>query len=142
MLRKPERDRAAPDPLPAAGEHGDRPDSSTPLLDLGPIYFDYDRAHLRSDAQEALARHGKGLLQHSETRIVVEGHCDERGSVEYNLALGERRAHAVRDFLIAYGVDAARIETMSYGEERPAVLGADETSWSRNRRASFVRVTS
>ena len=77
-------------------------------------------------------------MSNSGARVLIEGHCDERGTNEYNLALGDRRARAAMDFLVKYGVSASRIETISYGEERPFALGHDESAWWQNRRAHFV----
>ena len=131
--------RSDPRP-PATAERPDAPEAGAEaaILRLDPIYFDYDRSDLRQDAREILSRHGAALVSQAGRRIVIEGHCDERGTVEYNLALGERRAHPVREFLIAYGVSPSRIQTISYGEERPAAGGHGESVWSRNRRAEFV----
>jgi peptidoglycan-associated lipoprotein len=106
---------------------------------LKSIYFDFDRYEIRPDQRQTLqdnARHLTGELAHF--RVVVEGHCDERGTNEYNMALGDKRANATRQYLIQLGIPAARIRTVSYGEERPADQGHNETSWSMNRRAAFV----
>jgi peptidoglycan-associated lipoprotein len=109
---------------------------------LRPIYFDFDRYDLRSDALETLASNVQSLReflrQNALLRIVVEGHCDERGTNEYNMALGDKRAHAGRDWLVNAGIAPETIRTISYGEERPAALGHDEGSWSKNRRAEFL----
>lgn len=107
----------------------------TPLKD---VFFDFDKSTLREDAKKTLNENIAWLKANPDIRIVVEGHCDERGTNEYNLALGERRAKAVRDYLVAGGIDAKRISTISYGEERPFVLGHDESAWKFNRRAHFV----
>ncbi|MBW8058719.1 MAG: peptidoglycan-associated lipoprotein Pal, partial [candidate division NC10 bacterium] len=93
---------------------------------------------LREDAKQALDANVQWLKANSEARITVEGHCDERGTNEYNVALGQRRARAVRDYLVAGGIDAKRITTISYGEERPFVQGHDESAWKWNRRGHFV----
>ena len=102
------------------------------------IYFDYDRFEIRSDARESLRRNADliGKNQGWGT-VVVEGHCDERGSEEYNLALGERRADAVRRYLVDLGVASARLRTVSFGEAKPAVVGHDESAWRYNRRSEF-----
>lgn len=102
------------------------------------VFFDFDKSVLRLDAQEALDENIQVLNINPDVRILIEGHCDERGTNEYNLALGERRARAVRDYLVAGGVDSERISTISYGEERPFVLGHDESAWKWNRRGHFV----
>ena len=98
------------------------------------VYFDTDQSTVREDGRATLTKQAAWLKQYSNYQITVEGHCDERGTREYNLALGERRATAVRQFLIAQGVPAARLKTISYGKERPEVVGSDEGSWARNRR--------
>jgi peptidoglycan-associated lipoprotein len=115
--------------------------SDTPAVALGmkDIFFDYDKSILRGDMQEDLAGDGKHLLENSGMQVLLEGHCDERGTVEYNLALGERRAQAVKSYLVQYGIEASRLSTISYGEERPFVQGHDESAWSQNRRVHFVR---
>jgi peptidoglycan-associated lipoprotein len=104
------------------------------------VFFDYDESTIRADAQESLAAKVPFLRQNASIRIRIEGHADERGSVEYNLALGMRRANAVRDYLTGFGLDASRFDVVSYGEDRPAVQGSNEAAWSQNRRAEF-RVT-
>jgi peptidoglycan-associated lipoprotein len=101
------------------------------------VYFEFNRAALTEEARMALNRNLEMLRQNPSWSIRIEGHCDERGTVEYNLALGDRRAAAVREFLIGNGVAANRVETVSYGEERPADPGHDEAAWARNRRAEF-----
>ena len=100
------------------------------------FYFDYDQSLLKADARAALMIHAEDLKS-SPRSIRLEGHADERGSREYNMALGERRANAVRDFLVLQGVDSYLIETISYGEERPAAVGSDESSWEQNRRVEL-----
>ena len=102
------------------------------------VFFDFDSAALSYDAQVTLSRQAAFLQLNPEAVVVVEGHCDERGTREYNLALGDRRASAARDFLLAKGIDAARIRTVSYGKERPAMLGSNEEAWAKNRRAATV----
>ena len=101
------------------------------------IYFDYDRADVRSDMRDEVKTNAEIFRTWPGWTITVEGHCDERGTNEYNLALGERRATSAKQALVAEGVDAARISTVSYGEERPSDPGQNETSWARNRRAEF-----
>jgi len=101
------------------------------------IHFDYDKANVRSDDMGALDQKVAILQANPELRIRVGGHCDERGSDEYNLALGNRRAQAAKQYLVSHGIDAGRIETQSWGEERPLVDGHDESAWSQNRRDEF-----
>ncbi len=105
---------------------------------LQDVFFDTDSYDLRPEAREALAENAEWLREHRSVEVLVEGHCDERNTREYNLALGERRAAAARDYLVFLGVDANRIRTISYGEERPFALGGDEEAWRLNRRAHFV----
>ena len=102
------------------------------------VYFGYDSSALSGNAQGTLLRQAGFLNANPSLTITIEGHCDERGTREYNLALGERRASAARDFLLAQGVDQARIKVISYGKERPVASGSTETSWSKNRRAATV----
>ncbi len=99
------------------------------------VYFAFDSAELSPEARATLERQADWLRHHPEVRVVVEGHADERGTREYNLALGERRANAVKNYLIALGIAPERLETISYGKERPAVLGTGEAVWRLNRRA-------
>ncbi len=109
---------------------------------LDPIYFDTDRTALRAEARETLKRYAQQIQQHPEWGVVtIEGHCDERGSEEYNLALGGRRAAAVARYLSDQGVPAARLETRTYGEARPAALGHSEAAWRQNRRAEMESET-
>jgi peptidoglycan-associated lipoprotein len=107
-------------------------------LSLTTIYFDYDKSDIRSDARNILAENAKGLTDHPTATIRIEGNCDERGTDEYNLALGQRRADAARDYLVNYGISASKLTTISYGESRPVSKGHDESSYSQNRRADFT----
>ena len=102
------------------------------------VFFDYDSYEIRADAQETLKKQAAFLQQYAQYRVTVEGHCDERGTREYNLALGERRANSVKNYLVALGVDGNRLQTISYGKERPAVEGHDEPSFAQNRRGVTV----
>ena len=102
------------------------------------VFFAYDKFDLSADARRTLERQAAWLKQYASVRLTVEGHADERGTREYNLALGERRANAAKDYLVALGVPAARLTTVSYGKERPAVLGSNEAAWSQNRRSVSV----
>jgi peptidoglycan-associated lipoprotein len=98
------------------------------------VFFAYDSFALTQQAQQTLERQAAWLRTYGDIRVTIEGHCDERGTREYNLALGDRRANAVRNFLVARGVAANRITVVSYGKERPVALGSNETAWSLNRR--------
>jgi peptidoglycan-associated lipoprotein len=102
------------------------------------IHFDFDKYDLRPDARNVLDRKVVFLNQNSSIRSQIEGHCDERGTNEYNLALGERRANAAKQYLTTAGISAGRLSTISYGEERPLDPGHNEAAWARNRRAHFV----
>lgn len=102
------------------------------------IYFDYDRYTIRDTDMEKLTKNAKWLGLNSKTRVKIEGHADERGETEYNLALGDKRAQSVKRYLQDMGIQPERLDIVSYGEEKPAVPGHDEDAWSRNRRAEFV----
>jgi peptidoglycan-associated lipoprotein len=102
------------------------------------VFFATDSSVINAEAQATLERQAAWLKQYGNVNVVVEGHADERGTREYNLALGERRANAAKNYLVSLGVPANRVTTISYGKERPAVLGSDESSWAQNRRAVTV----
>ena len=102
------------------------------------ILFDYDKSSLTPEAQEILRSHAPVFVKYKEYRLVVEGHCDERGTVEYNLALGEERAAQAAKYLVNLGIEKERIKTISYGKEKPLDPGHDDTAWTKNRRAHFV----
>jgi len=102
------------------------------------VFFNYDSSDLDSDAQELLQDQVAWLKQYSDVSVIVEGHCDERGTREYNLALGEKRATAVRDYLVINGIDPDRIKVISYGKEKPAVIGSNGMAYSKNRRAVTI----
>lgn len=122
--------RAIPAPVEGPGEEA----FNTPIKDA---YFDFEKANIRPDAAQALSTDGNFLKQHPAIRFTIEGHCDDRGSEEYNLALGDRRAKAARDFLVNGGVSADRISTISYGKTRPLCTDQTEECWQKNRRAHF-----
>ena len=120
-------------PLPAA------PGAPTPAgAPPEDVFFDFDKTILRDDAKASLNRNVAWLKSNAGAKITIEGHADERGTNEYNLALGDRRAKAVQEYLVAAGIKADRARTISYGEERPFVLGHDESAWRWNRRGHFV----
>lgn len=114
--------------LANVGQFGDR------------IFFDTDRFNVDTEDQTTLQRQAQWLARYPNTRITVEGHADERGTRDYNLALGERRANSAKNYLTSVGVDAARVQTVSYGKERPQAMGSDEQAWAQNRRAVTVTV--
>lgn len=105
---------------------------------LKDIYFDYDRYDIRDDAKPVLRDLASLLARNRSLRVVIEGHCDDRGTNEYNLALGDRRARAVKDFLVSLGTPSDKIDTVSYGEEKPLCTDQNEACWAKNRRAHFV----
>ena len=102
------------------------------------IFFDYDSSNIRENAKSTLANISKWMNDNASKHLLIEGHCDERGTKEYNLALGEQRALSVRRYLTGLGIEPKNLHTISYGEERPAAKGHDETSWGKNRRAHFL----
>jgi len=133
---------ASPDASGSSGSSGSTSadsDMQTPdemLAKVGStVYFGYDQSILTAEGQATLDRQSAFLKANPTIRIVIEGHCDERGTREYNLALGDRRASAARDYLVAKGVNASRLTTISYGKERPAVGGSNDTSYALNRRS-------
>lgn len=105
---------------------------------LGDVFFEYDKADLRDDARARLSSNADWLRSHPEFEVTIEGHCDERGTNEYNLALGARRSGSARDYIVSLGVAATRIRSISYGEERPQCTSSTESCWAMNRRAHFV----
>jgi len=121
------------DSLAALARAGDEVRSSLAAM----IHFDLDKSNIRGDDMGALDQKVAILQANPDLRIRIGGHCDERGSDEYNLALGNRRAQSAKQYLVSHGIDAGRIETQSWGEERPAVDGHDESAWSQNRRDEF-----
>jgi peptidoglycan-associated lipoprotein len=142
----PMRDRTEPPPTatnppPAATDDYDAEGAAMERAIVSlqqAIYFEFDQSDLSAEARDELQRKAEVLRTYPEIRIRIEGHCDERGTVEYNLALGERRAEAARQYLVDLGIDPDRMTTVSYGEERPAVAGSNEAAWSQNRRDEFV----
>jgi peptidoglycan-associated lipoprotein len=102
------------------------------------VFFAFDRSDISPEARQILTRQADWLRRYHNVTVTIEGHCDERGTREYNLALGERRAQAVKNVLVASGISASRVSTISYGKERPAVVGSSEESYAQNRRAVTV----
>jgi len=105
---------------------------------LGTIYFDYDRAVIRDDARATLDANAAWMKKFRSAKVLVEGHCDERGTEEYNLALGEKRAKAAQDYMLSMGIGSDRIKIISYGKSQPVNPGHDESAWQMNRRAQFL----
>lgn len=122
----------------AEAEVGQGAAAAVQAIELKDIYFDFDQSAIREDSRKLLNENAEWFRKHSAAKVTIEGHSDERGSSEYNLALGERRARATRDYLVAAGIAANRIGTISFGKERPFVSGHDESAWKWNRRAHFV----
>jgi len=120
---------------PPAMEFAD-PDAAEKAI-LRTIYFDYDKSNIRPEFQPVLEGIAQWMAQNPTRQLLIEGHCDERGTDEYNLALGERRSLAVRRYLVALGAMADQLHTISYGEEKPADPGHEESSWAKNRRSEF-----
>ena len=120
----------APAPAPSFAEWFDQ--------NIKDAFFDFDKSDIRPDARDALAKTAEALRSRPDVKVVIQGHCDERGSTEYNLALGDRRAQAVRQFLISLGISADRMQTVSYGKEKPFCTTHDEECWQLNRRGHFV----
>ncbi|MBN8485126.1 MAG: peptidoglycan-associated lipoprotein Pal [Sphingomonadales bacterium] len=119
---------------------GSQADFVAQMMGQDTIYFDTDRFNIDATDQAALAAQAAWLGRYPAKRITIEGHADERGTREYNLALGERRANAAKNYLVSLGIDAARITTVSHGKEKPVALGSDEASWAQNRRAVTVTI--
>lgn len=139
MPEAPQRPSAETMPAPAdQGFQGSPLDDPESLLSKRVIYFDFDRAEIKPEFREIIAAHAEYLASNRNVRIVLEGHTDERGSREYNMGLGERRANSVRSMLTLQGVSSQQIEVVSYGEERPVAMGQSEESWRLNRRVEIV----
>src|SRR5262245_17051293 len=134
----PDTTSAAPAPAPAPAPVETPTTTTLGSGDLQPAFFDLDSYTLRDDARTALDGDAKLLRDHPQVTLTIEGHCDERGTSEYNQALGERRGQAAREYLVAAGINASRIEIISYGKERPFDAGHDEGAWQKNRRAHLV----
>lgn len=118
-------------------ENAEKASIAPASLVLPNIYFDFDRYNLKPEALETLAEHARTFKAYPEVSIILEGHCDERGTVEYNLALGDKRAKSAKDYLVSLGIASSRISTVSYGKERPNDYRHNEEAWAKNRRAEF-----
>ncbi len=131
---------AVPEPAPVEAAVADQQPAAqeeTPVAELGRIHFDFDQFTLSPAARDTLAANAAVLHGLSQVRVSIEGHCDQRGSDEYNLALGERRARAAMEYLVSLGVAPDRLQVISYGEEMPLDSGSSEDAWARNRRDEF-----
>ena len=125
----------APDPRDYTDARNfDNPES---LLSKRVIYFDFDKSTVRPEFRGIIAAHAAYMTAHTSARVTLEGHADERGTREYNIALGERRANSVRDYMVANGISSFRIESVSYGEEQPVAYGSGESNWAQNRRVEL-----
>jgi len=124
-----------PPPPPPAGPT----DDELFLREVRDAYFDYDKADIRPDARAALSKTADFLKSNPRFKVIIEGHCDERGSTEYNLGLGDRRASAVKQYIVSLGVSADRVSTVSFGKEKPFCMESAEACWQQNRRGHFVR---
>jgi peptidoglycan-associated lipoprotein len=126
----------------AGGDSGgaDGSSASGAASSLNPVYFNFDQATLSSSARQTLADHYEVMKSLNGSKFIIEGHCDSRGTEEYNLALGDQRARAIRDYLVNLGLSSSALSIISYGEERPSVSGENESAWSQNRRGEFIAV--
>jgi len=137
----PQQQPPKPEPAKPTDQLQNGAAKASAAVSLQTVYFDFDRSDLRQDSRDTLSKNAQALMKDLvNAKIKIEGHCDERGSDEYNLALGDRRAKAVAAYLITLGVKQDKISTISFGKEKPAVQGSDEAAWSKNRRAEFVIV--
>lgn len=116
-----------------------RPRRAKTVASLQRIHFDYDRAAVKSEYRSVLQGNAAWMRSHSSSRVIIEGHCDERGSTEYNIALGWRRARSTKNYLVSLGISPSRLTTKSYGEERPLCHQSNESCWWKNRRAEFLQ---
>ena len=105
---------------------------------LETIFFDYDKSSLSGNTKKSIASNAQWMKQNAKTNLQIEGHCDSRGSIEYNLSLGERRAQSVKSYMVSLGIPAARLSVISYGKEKPLVQGESDSAYAKNRRANFV----
>ena len=133
----PAEDVPPPEEQQARVQQSAREAAAFDVSDLLDVFFDFDRSDLTSAGRDKLASNARLLKTASDVKIVIEGLCDERGTSEYNLGLGERRAYAVKNYLVSLGVSDSRIKTISYGEEKPFAVGHNEAAWKQNRRAHF-----
>ncbi|WP_374526769.1 peptidoglycan-associated lipoprotein Pal [Novosphingobium sp.] len=119
---------------------GSQADFVAQMMGQDVIYFDTDKSNIDAVDQAALQAQAAWLAKYPSKRATIEGHCDERGTREYNLALGERRANAAKNYLVSLGIDATRLTTVTYGKDKPVALGSDEASWAKNRRAVTITI--
>ncbi len=129
-----------PTPTPSGPIPGSNADFLAQMQGRNVIYFDTDKFDVDATDQAALRTQAEWLQRYPAKRATIEGHCDERGTRDYNIALGERRANAAKNYLVSLGVDASRLSTVSYGKERPVALGSNESAWAQNRRAATITI--
>jgi peptidoglycan-associated lipoprotein len=122
----------------ARAEAEERERAAAEAKGLQPVYFDFDRSFVRDDARSIMKENAEWLKAHPQAKVKIEGNCDERGTIEYNQALGQRRASAAKKYLVDLGISGSRISLISYGKEKPVCTQSDEDCWQRNRRADFV----
>jgi peptidoglycan-associated lipoprotein len=132
-----------PPPAPVVEQQVTPPPPPPPVVEEKPVsledvFFDFDKFSIKDEYKGVLSRNGEILMANPNKRVLVQGHCDERGTNEYNMALGEKRAKAVVDFYTSYGIAASRITWISYGEEKPFATGSNEAAWAQNRRAHMI----
>lgn len=128
--------------LPTTGrENFDNMNEDRAFFQADTVYFDFDSAVVKASERSKAETVATFLKSHADNKLTIEGHCDERGTEEYNRALGERRALALREYLVNLGISPERIRTLSWGEDKPAAQGHDESAWSKNRRGEFIRLT-
>ncbi len=136
---KPAEEEIPPPPPPIEEEVLEEIEEVEPEpIVLADVFFDFDKYNIKDQYKNDLIKNADQIMTRDDVKVVIEGHCDERGTKEYNLALGEKRAKAVRDFYTAYGVAPAKLEIISYGEEKPFAMGHNEEAWAKNRRAHMV----
>ncbi|MGF7155861.1 peptidoglycan-associated lipoprotein Pal [Novosphingobium gossypii] len=133
-------DNGSTGPGYGAAQPGSQADFVAKMMGADTIHFQLDKSDVDPQDQQLLAKQAQWLQQYPNKRATIEGHCDERGTREYNIALGERRANAAKNYLASLGIDPSRLTTVSYGKERPIALGSDDASWAQNRRAVTVTI--
>ncbi len=136
-VEEPVEETPPPPPPPPPLEEEEPVEEVEPLV-LEDVFFDFDKYTIKAEYQEVLSRNAEMLLSRPDAKLLIEGHCDERGTKEYNLSLGEKRAKAVIDYYVTYGISSSRLSMISYGEEKPFSAGHNEDAWTLNRRAHMV----
>ena len=140
IVEEKDADQAGQSPKPGNIIITPPEDPETAFSEMGMIYFAYDKSEITTEFEEVIQKNYEWIFQNPDAQIQLEGHCDERGTNEYNLALGERRAKAVFDYLVSLGANPSQFTIVSFGEERPVAYGSNEASWRQNRRVEFTRL--